>query len=187
MDLHSCNIKTQVSDLLPSLILSELLATLNLCIQTKNKLIGPFHRVVQGPFPNKMQGLALPHNIQQTCVQHLMAQDQCQATHRIREDQGLTCQGSLIQTHTCTSLPHLYHQGLTLTSTVTRVTCNRAYHSSKQLVPLSNNTKWEAQLLNLITNSQDLLDSSHTLTLPLRLRVAQTVVAQERPAVGWVT
>lgn len=187
MDLHNSSIKTQVSDLLPSLTLSELLATLNLCIQTKNKLIGPFHRVVLGPSPNKMQGLALLHNIQQTCVQPLMAQDQCLATHRIREVQGLTCQGLLIQTHTCTSLPLLYLQGLTLTFTVTRVTCNKACHSSKRLEPLSNNTKWEAQPLNHITNSQDLLGSSHTLTLPLKLRAAQTAVAQERPVVGWVT
>ena len=187
MDLHSSSIKTQVWDLLHSLTLSALLAILKLCIQTKNKLIGPFHRVVQGQSPNKMQGLVLPHNIQQTCAQPQMARVQCLATHRIREVQGLTCQGSLIQTHTCTSLPLLYHQGLTLTFTVTRVTCNRACHSSKRLAPLSSNTKWVAQPLNHITNSQDLLGSSHTLTLPLRLRVAQTAVVQERPAVGWVT
>ena len=174
-------------DQLRSLTLLALLGTLKLCIQTKNKLIGPFHRVVQGQSPNKMQGLVLLHNIQQTCAQPPMARVQCLGTHRIREVLGLTCQGLLIQTHTCTSLPLLYHQGLTLTSTVTRVTCNRACHSSKQLAPLSNNTKWEAQPHNRITNSQDLLGSSHTLTLLLRLRAAQTAVVQERPVVGWVT
>lgn len=188
MDLHNSNIKTQVWDLLHSLILLALQATLKLCMTKNNKLIGQFHRVVQGQSPNKMQGLALPHNIQQTCAQPLMARALCQVTLRIKEVLGLTCQGSLIQTHICTSLPLLCRQGLTQTSTVTRATYNRAYPSSKQSEPLSSiNTKWEAQLLNHKTNSQDLLGSSPTLTLPLRHRAAQTAVARVRAAVGWVT